>query len=240
LRTKADRLYTWTGTNPVDVGDDGGNTVSAILAANSQERKYNFENKQKLKPFNEVIAIMLKEMNLIEDFKVEKIAEERQEYEVKVKTKSSSVWADIPDVGFGISQVLPVLVQLFYAPDHATILMEQPELHLHPSAQAALADVMIYALKARENAQTRNIQLIIETHSEHFLRRLQRRIAEKSIENDKISAYFANTNGTNVKLDPLAIDLFGNISNWPDGFFGDMDEDILLQAEASLRRKLYD
>ena len=134
--------------------------------------------KRPAKPFEEIIAIKLKEMGLIEEFKVNPISEQRQEYEVKVRTKGSKDWVDLPDVGFGISQVLPVLVQCFYAPPGSIILMEQPEIHLHPSAQSALADVMIDVINSRENGADRNIQLIIETHSEHFLRRLQRRIAE--------------------------------------------------------------
>lgn len=88
---------------------------------------------------------------------------------------------DLPDVGFGISQVLPVLVQCFYAPEGSIILIEQPEIHLHPNAQSTLADVMIDVINSKENGTDRDIQLVIETHSEHFLRRLQRRIAEDMV-----------------------------------------------------------
>lgn len=124
-------------------------------------------------------------MGLIEEFEVKPISEQRQDYEVKLRTKGSEDWVDLPDVGFGISQVLPVLVQCFYAPAGSIILMEQPEIHLHPSAQSALADVMIDVINSRENGADRNIQIIIETHSEHFLRRLQRRIAEDFISQEK-------------------------------------------------------
>jgi predicted ATPase len=67
-----------------------------------------------------------------------------------------------------------------FAPANSIILMEQPEIHLHPSAQSILADVMIDVINSRENGADRNIQLIIETHSEHFLRRLQRRICRRA------------------------------------------------------------
>ena len=69
----------------------------------------------------------LKEMGLIEEFRIESISDQRQEYEVKLRTKLSEDWVDLPDVGFGISQVLPVLVQCFYAPHNSIILMEQPK-----------------------------------------------------------------------------------------------------------------
>lgn len=236
LRTKAERLYSWTGNEPESVGYAGENTVAAILAA--RNRKINLGYKCATKPFEEIIAIELKKMWLIEDFKVKPISDQRQEYEVKVRTRGSKDWVDLPDVGFGISQVLPVLVQCFYAPAGSIILMEQPEIHLHPSAQSALADVMIDVIKSRENGVDRNIQLVIETHSEHFLRRLQRRIAEEAVEREKVAAYFADISKTPATLDSLKIDSCGNISNWPENFFGDEMGDITEQAKAAIKKRM--
>ncbi len=236
LRTRGERLYTWGGITPESVGYAGENTVAAILAA--RDRKISLGYKKQTKPIESIIAMKLKEMGLIEDFKVNPISEQRQEYEVKIRTKGSRDWVDIPDVGFGISQVLPVLVQCFYAPPGSTIIMEQPEIHLHPSAQSALADVMIDVINSRENGADRNIQLIIETHSEHFLRRMQRRIAEDSVPQEKVSAYFANISKTPATLDSLQIDLFGNIQNWPENFFGDEMGDITEQAKAAIKKRM--
>ncbi|MCB2203448.1 DUF3696 domain-containing protein [bacterium] len=236
LRTKADRLYTWGGITPESVGFSGENTVAAILAA--RDRKISFGYRRPAKPLEEIIALKLKEMGLIEEFKVNPISEQRQEYEVKVRTRGSKDWVDLPDVGFGISQVLPVLVQCFYAPAGSIILMEQPEIHLHPNAQSALADVMIDVINSRENGSDRNIQLVIETHSEHFLRRLQRRIAEDAVSQEKVSAYFANISRTPATLEPLQIDVFGNIQNWPENFFGDEMGDITEQAKAAMKKRM--
>ncbi len=235
LRTKAERLYSWTGIEPESVGYAGENTVAAILAGRS--RKISLGYRCRYKPFEEIIAIKLKEMSLIEEFKVNRISEQRQEYEVKLRTKGSGDWVDLPDVGFGISQVLPVLVQCFYAPAGSIIFMEQPEIHLHPNAQSALADVMIDVIKSRENGADRNIQLVIETHSEHFLRRLQRRIAEDKVSQEEVSAYFANISKAPATLKPLQIDVFGNIQNWPENFFGDEMGDIIEQAKASMAKR---
>lgn len=241
LRTKAERLYSWTGIEPESVGYAGENTVAAILAARNRKIalvKPNAKRASPAKPFEEIIALKLKEMGLIEGFKVNPISDERQEYEVKIRTKGSKDWVDIPDVGFGVSQVLPVLVQCFYAPSRSIILMEQPEIHLHPSAQSALADVVIDVINSREQGADRNIQLVIETHSEHFLRRLQRRIAEDVVPQEKVSAYFADITQTPATLDPLQIDLFGNILNWPDNFFGDEMGDITEHAKAAMKKRM--
>lgn len=236
LRTKAERLYSWTGMEPESVGYSGESSVAAILAA--RNRQISLGYRRFSKPFEEIIALKLKEMGLIEEFKVNPISEQRQEYEVKVRTNGSEDWVDLPDVGFGISQVLPVLVQCFYAPAGSIILMEQPEIHLHPKAQSALADVMIDVINSRENGSNRNIQLVIETHSEHFLRRLQRRIAENKVSQDVVSAYFANISKTPATLEPLEIDIFGNIQNWPENFFGDEMGDITEQAKAGMIKRM--
>jgi predicted ATPase len=233
LRDKAARLYSWAGTEPESVGYGGENTIRAILSAKT--RKIGLGYKRPAKPFEEVIAAKLQEMNLIQSFKVHQISEGRQEYDVKVKSNGSGDMVDLPDVGFGISQVLPVLVQCFYAPKNSIIIMEQPEIHLHPSAQSALADVMIDVINSKENGSDRNIQLIIETHSEHFLKRLQRRIAEEKVDRKSVKAFYADTSSYPTKLKNLEIDLFGNIKNWPTNFFGDEIGDIAGQAAAALK-----
>ena len=234
LRQVSRRLYSWSGSVPDSVGYSGENAISAILAA--QNRKLNIGKHKRKKQFDEIIAEKLLDMGLIEEFLLRPITDEKKNYEVKVRTKGSEDLVDLPDVGFGVSQVLPVLVQLFYAPANSIIIMEQPEIHLHPRAQANLADVMIDAIRARENGD-RNIQLIVETHSEHFLRRLQRRIAEDVITNDQVSAYFANTNNKPTSLEPLEIDTYGNISNWPKDFFGDEMGDITAHSLAAMKKR---
>lgn len=238
LREKAERHYRWTGFIPGSVGPSGKDCILALLAARTEKRKFNFKPKQPYISLEEVIAKALKDMGLVEEFVVQRVSEDRQDYEVKVRTKGSRTLTDVPDVGFGISQVLPVLVQLYYAPANSIIIMEQPELHLHPKAQSALADIMIEAIFARENAKPRNVQLIIETHSEHFLRRFQRRIAEKKLEESQFAAYFANSDVSPTKLEALEVNLFGEIINWPENFFGDLSGDIFAQTSAAIERQI--
>ena len=239
LRSKGERLYYWTGGEPASVGYSGENTISALLAAKA--RQLNTGRKKRRKPFEQFIAEKLHQLELIDDFEVKQISEHRKEYEVKVKTPGSPFWVDVPDVGFGISQVLPVLVQCFYAPADSILFIEQPELHLHPKAQSNLADLFIDVLSSRVDGKPRYIQLVIETHSEHFLHRLQRRIAEnhpdRPITPDQVAAYVAHTAGTNSTLEPLQIDLFGNITNWPENFFGDSMGDLTAMTQAAAVRK---
>ena len=236
MRTKTKRSYSWSGVNPESVGDAGENTIAAILSAKKQNKKLKFPHSN-YKEFEVIISESLKKMGLIEEYRIEKIGE-RQEYEVKVRIKGADQFVGLPDVGFGVSQVLPVIVQLFYAPDNSVIFIEQPEIHLHPNAQALLADVIIDAINMRENQKKRRVQVIIETHSEHLLRRLQRRISEEEIKTSDVKAYFAKNNQKSSQLEELNVDEYGNILNWPDGFFGDMEKDMYEQAMRAMDRRI--
>jgi predicted ATPase len=158
-----------------------------------------------------------------------------------VKTSGQTVAVKLPDVGFGVSQVLPALVQAFYSPPNSVVWMEQPEIHLHPQVQAELADAFISAVSSRVKSEgkaliDRNVQLIIESHSEHLLNRLQRRIAEGVISPDQVAIYFCKRSATGPQLEELKIDSDGNISNWPDDFFGDEMADIVARNVAAAKR----
>ena len=140
----------------------------------------------------------------------------------------------ITDVGFGVSQILPVLVMCYYVPEGSTILLEQPEIHLHPSVQMGLADVFI------DVAKNRNVQIILESHSEHLLNRLQLRLADESVGKDDVALYFCDAGSAGSRLNELDIDLFGDIKNWPVDFFGDQFGEVAARQEAQLERKIRD
>lgn len=239
LRSRGERLYQWAGGEPENVGFAGEQSVSAMLAA--KERMLNTGFRKPKRTFQKLIAEELQQLGLIDAFEVRQISANRKEYEVKIKTPGAPEWVDLPDVGFGVSQILPVVVQSFYAPPGSILFIEQPELHLHPGAQSNLADVFIDVLASREHGNLRGVQLIIETHSEHFLNRLQRRIAEanpaKPIKSDDVACYFAQTNGKESLLEVLQMDLFGNIQNWPPNFFGDSMGDLLAMQKAAAERR---
>ena len=237
LREYPERQYTWSGEVPENVGFRGKEAIPAILAA--AKRTISRGGKTRYQPFAEVVASWLKNLGIIHEFDVTPIAPGRMEYEVKVRTTSSSELVKLPDVGFGVSQVLPVIVQCFYPAEvGSTVLMEQPEIHLHPSVQAKLADLFIQAVQCKEEGKDKNTQLIIESHSEHFLRRLQRLIAEGAIAQNMVAVYFCEMRGTSSVLTPLNMDESGNILNWPDNFFGDQMDDIAALGEATANRRI--
>jgi predicted ATPase len=234
LRAKPTRTYVWSGEVPESVGWTGERVIDSILSARGREIS-KLKN-QKLKPFEEVIARWLKSMDLIQSFRVSPISENRREYEVLVKTKGSASEVNLTDVGFGVSQVLPVLVECFYAPAGSIVVMEQPEIHLHPAVQAHLADLFIEVIRSWEEGRARDTQLIIESHSEHFLRRLQRRIAEGKVSREEVAIYVCGMDKGQGHIEPLDIDIFGEIRNWPTDFFGDPMEDLSAMMDARADR----
>lgn len=119
------------------------------------------------------------------------------------------------DVGIGITQVLPVLV-MAYASKGKIIAMEQPEIHLHPALQAELGDVFIEAATGE-----RGNRFILETHSEHLILRILRRIRERRLHPDDIAVLFVEPlAGRGSRIVELRVDEEGDfIDDWPGGFF---------------------
>lgn len=234
LRQYPQRDYLLARSRPTDVGIQGEKTIEAILAANEGEETRNLKHKGRLLPFQQVIAHWLKELGLIHAFRVEEIAPNSNRWQAKLMTRAGASEVLLTDVGFGVSQVLPVITLLQYVPEGSTVLLEQPEIHLHPLAQAALADVIIQA------ARHRNVQVILESHSEHLLLRLQRRIAEETIKASEVKLYFCDAPRGVSELTELQVDLLGSIQNWPDKFMGDAFEEAAQAELARLRRRKAD
>ena len=234
LRAQPERLYSWSGERPTDMGRAGESAVAAMLSSAQSGEKISLGQGRRRRSLEQHVAYWLKELGLIHDFHVVRLTADSPLYQVKVRKSAGGPESLITDVGFGVSQILPVLVLCFYAPTGSTIILEQPEIHLHPSVQAGLADVLIDAHKRRD------VQIIVESHSEHFLRRLQRRVAEAALPNDDLAVYFCENAGARSKLTHLRMDIFGNIANWPTDFFGDEFGEFAAMTDAAIQRRATD
>ncbi len=230
LRDYPQRDYLWARSRPRDVGLRGEKAIDAILAATAANEQRNRVHKGRLRSFQAMIAYWLREAGLIHQFKVVEIAPGSNRWQAKVQIRKGGIEALLTDVGFGVSQVLPVVTLLQYVPEGSTVILEQPEIHLHPLAQAHLADIIANA------AQHRRIQVIVESHSEHLLLRLQRRVAEGKISNNELKLYFCDFADGASRLAPLSVDMFGNIDNWPEHFMGDAFGETYAAERARLKR----
>ena len=232
LREHPKREYHWGGSSPKDVGRRGERTLDAILAARRDGERRSLGYRRRRKPFEEMIAYWLWKLGLIHEFQLEEIAQGTNLWRAQVRTSASAARTGLADVGFGVSQVLPALVLLYYVPEGSTVLMEQPEIHLHPAVQSGLADVMLKV------AETRNVQIVVESHSEHLLRRLQRRVAEGSAEADDVKLYFVSARRGVADVADLALNRYGEVEKWPEGFFGDEVGEVAAIAREGLTRRI--
>lgn len=231
LRALPERRYFWTGAAPPDVGREGELAVAAILAARKRGHLIARGRGRRRRSIEEHVAAWLRDVGLVHDFSVVTLSEIAHLYQVVVRKTAASTPVPLPDVGFGVSQILPVLVLCFYAPEGSTILLEQPEIHLHPAVQSGLADVLIDA------HQRRGVQILIESHSEDLLTRFQRRVADESLSEEKLGLWFCDSDAGVSRIERLRMDVFGQIANWPKDFFGDEFGEIAEITEQQQRRR---
>ena len=232
FRESPRREYFWSGTSPHDTGVRGERTIEAILSATKNGETRNLAPHKRHKAFQDMIAYWLDQLGLATEFSVDEVAPDSNLYRAAVKKDRTSKEAVLPDVGFGVPRVLPALVLLYYVPRGSIVLMEQPETHLHPSAQGGLADAILAAAHARD------LQVIVESHSEHVLRRLQRRVAENEVSSEDVKLYATSVvDGVGVIAD-LELTNLGEIGNWPKDFFGDEVGEITAIREATLLRRM--
>lgn len=117
------------------------------------------------------------------------------------------------DVGTGVSQILPILVAASGAHD-SLIAIEQPEIHLHPAMQAELGDIFIESMHNNKNA------FLLETHSEHLMLRVQRRIRDGVLSKDDVCVLYVSPGPDGSRFMELRLDDEGDfVDEWPGGFF---------------------
>lgn len=123
-------------------------------------------------------------------------------------------------VGFGLTQVLPIIVAVLAAKEGDLILIENPEVHLHPAGQAQMGGFLAEAVHA-------GIQIIVETHSDHVLNGIRRAVRSQKIHADDVALHFFRPRSADVaQVISPRIDPSGNIDIWPDGFFDQFDKDV--------------
>lgn len=220
LRRKPERDYLWNKTSPGDIGSDGAKTMDALLAS----ALLRDANQARVL---EGVSTWLKRMKVADRIEARQVGRSTR-YELVVSR--DGVDANIRDVGIGISQVLPVLTLAHFAPAGSTIILEEPEIHLHPLAQAVLAELFV------ETSRKRKVQFIVETHSEHLFRRMQTLIAQQKTKADECAMYFVERSQRQARLRPLQVDEYGTVSNWPEHFFGDSVGEARAQAQARAQR----
>lgn len=215
LRSSPSRSYTRTSHN-VAVGCKGEHTPSVLATLTKRQKKVT-RGQSDLTVSHDAL---LEWLDIIFPGRVASTVTIEELVKLKISKAGSDSSADaIIDVGFGFSQVFPILVQAAVMPSGSTLIIEQPELHLHPMAQANLAKVIAKAVRIGR-------RFIIETHSEHFVRGLQLAVSEyklsrghmKGISPESLKVFYVPETPKNIQ--EMLINEWGEFtSDWPTGFF---------------------
>ncbi len=215
LRSYPERLYTVSGRNRDSSGLRGEFTPH-ILYHNPKIKK---EVNKWLKLFEIPYFLEVKEFG---------DAELSGRYvTIALVDKRTKTSVTLSDVGFGINQLLPVIIEGIASNQDAIICVEQPEIHLHPRLQANIADLMIETSTIK--------QWIVETHSELLMLRLQRRIREGKIKSSDVSVLYVdpnNTDGQGSIIKKLRLGEKGDfLDEWPDGFFDEGFNELMAEDD---------
>ncbi len=218
LRGNSERTYKRTS-----VGIHFPGTFQDYTASIIEKWKSTKAGKEKIcklgKYLNELGLTSKVDTRKIDDAHVE-ILVSRTSNSLNTKLKKNEL-VNIVDVGFGVSQTLPVLTALLVAQKGQIVYLEQPEIHLHPRAQLKLANPII-------EASERGVIVIVETHSSLLLRGIQTAVAEKRIDNTDVSLHWflRNSETGETEISSVVLDEDGAFGDFPEDF-----DDISLQAE---------
>ena len=141
----------------------------------------------------------------------------------QVQVKIGSKKTNLMDVGYGVSQILPLIVDAQRASSSTVLLLQQPEVHLHPKAQAALGSMIKdWVSKSRKT-------VVVETHSDYLVDRLRLEVKRNNLKESDVRIYFLEKRGSQTKLHILKIDAQGNVLDAPDGY-----RDFFLREQTAL------
>lgn len=216
VRGDVARSYPGGTEVPSDVGLRGETTARALWSANRRKS----ERERVLGSVNK----WLDRLGIAASIRVKRT--DRTDFRLMVRDPETEIESNIVDVGFGVSQVLPVVVLGCLVPRNSTVVVEQPEIHLHPGAQLELGD--FFSELAKEGKQ-----FIIETHSEHLLRRVQSLVAEKKADPEMFAVHYVweDSEGSHVTELPISAD--GTLQNLPPGFFEHAPREALRRVKAA-------
>lgn len=131
-------------------------------------------------------------------------------FQLQIKVRGPKV--NLTDVGYGVSQILPILVRIFNAESETTFLMQQPEVHLHPRGQAELSSLFVKAAKNRMH------NFVVETHSDYMIGRARIEIMKENIRPENVSLIYLEPNGNKVKVHNITFDKQANMLGAPKGY----------------------
>ena len=156
----------------------------------------------------------------------------KPDYKIELVRNNPKFSINIKDVGEGMTQALPIVVSAFIEDKKEVLtILEQPELHLHPAAHGNLAELLALSSKSS------NKKFLIETHSQNFILRLRRLVAEGIIDKNNLAIYFVDYDSKNNSslLKQIEVNRDGSVSFWPKNIFSETLDETLAIRNAQLK-----
>jgi predicted ATPase len=240
LRDEPKPVYPLAGnTEPSDVGFKGENTAAVLELHRYSQINYiptEIFAQSRLTPsptsatLETAVADWLDYMGIATKHQTQDLG--TLGHALKVAPSEFEELHDLTHVGVGVSQVLPLLVASLISEPGSTLIFEQPELHLHPRVQSRLADFFISMCWLGK-------QCIVETHSEYLVNRLRvlSALSKSAKFTELVQIYFVTRTRVGSDYQPLRINEFGVIKNWPDGFFDESEHLARTLIDLSLTHK---
>lgn len=173
----------------------------------------NFFKSNKWKKLQEQLAKFGSASGLFKYIEIKKHSKSISDpFQIQVKVRGPRL--NIMDVGYGVSQILPILVRIFSSISPLSFLLQQPEVHLHPKAQAELVSLFVNVIKERKHS------FIIETHSDYMVNRARIEIKRNNISPEDVSLIYLEPKGSHVRVHNIEFDEESNLINSP-GSYGD-------------------
>lgn len=208
LRGNPERSYKVASTDSLFPGSFDRYVASLVHEWRTVKRK-NFKFK--------ILVDFLERLGLASSIDTNKVNESRVEIKIsrfRGCATSKSNFVNIADVGFGVSQTLPVLVAILAARKGQIVYIEQPELHLHPKAQFELSKIIAEAVDGA------GVKVIVETHSSVLIRGIQIEVAKKRLNPSLVSLNWFSQSSVNgqTNVERATLDEYGAFGDWPEDF----------------------
>lgn len=208
FRLPPSRTYYRQSKSNFKVASSGEGYIDQVIDWEEQEP-------QKLKE----LLKTTKQLQLLEDIKAVKFKSGR--FELNIKTHKKGKRSSLTDVGFGISQFLPIIVADFQLSERSCLAISQPEIHLHPKIQATFGNYLANQVKRTEK------QYIVETHSEYLLNRIRLLLTTGELKPEDVRVLYFENDGVRSTVHDVEFATDGQIKGAPAGFFDTYGIDIM-------------
>lgn len=220
FRHPPQRRYEYGGYLRNAIDSEGRNVVDALIDDTTRRGR---ERGRLIREVNN----WLKTVGNVQLLPIRRLSRSARIFELRLKNPRSGRWANFADVGSGIGQSFPVIVEGLRTPRDGTFLVQEPEIHLHPDAQLGMGD-FLFALAASGR------HVIAETHSENILLRIRRRVIDShELSHSDVSILVVDQNESGAStVRSLAVDELGQAKDWPRGFMEDAARERLALMKA--------